>query len=174
VACLGKFGCFQCKLYCRDCSRMAIQSGRDWGSWQPARLKAGLWNTISINYHLGFTSFGGPPVHFKIVSSCFAFATPRRIYKIKTWQALTTNPLFLLVPRQICREATMDRHSSGRPWRLRGCFARSIAALMKTQYQELFSVCQAFSGPGSTKMHYCINLIHDGFLPALLGFLIWR
>jgi chromate transport protein ChrA len=42
------------------------------------------------------------------------------------------------------------------------------------QYQELFSVCQAFSGPGSTKMHYCINLIHDGFLPAALGFFIWR
>jgi hypothetical protein len=42
------------------------------------------------------------------------------------------------------------------------------------QYQELFSVCQAFSGPGSTKMLYCINLIHDGFLPAVLGFLIWR
>jgi chromate transport protein ChrA len=41
------------------------------------------------------------------------------------------------------------------------------------QYQELFSVCQAFSGPGSTKMLYCINLIHDGFLAAVLGFLIW-
>lgn len=23
-------------------------------------------------------------------------------------------------------------------------------------------------------MHYCINLLHDGFLPALLSFLIWR
>lgn len=42
------------------------------------------------------------------------------------------------------------------------------------QYQELFSVCQAFSGPGSTKMHYCINLIHNGFISAVLGFLIWR
>ncbi|KAL6405415.1 hypothetical protein AUP68_11169 [Ilyonectria robusta] len=42
------------------------------------------------------------------------------------------------------------------------------------QYQELFSVCQAFSGPGSTKMHYCIILLHHGFLPALLGFLLWR
>ena len=42
------------------------------------------------------------------------------------------------------------------------------------QYQELFSVCQAFSGPGSTKMLYCVNLIHDGTLAALLGFLIWR
>lgn len=48
------------------------------------------------------------------------------------------------------------------------------ALLTQMQYQELFSVCQAFSGPGSTKMHYCINLIHGGFLPALLSLLIWR
>lgn len=40
-------------------------------------------------------------------------------------------------------------------------------------YQEIFSVCQALSGPASTKMQYCINLIHDGFPSALLGFLIW-
>lgn len=44
----------------------------------------------------------------------------------------------------------------------------------REQYQELFSICQAFSGPGSTKMHYCINLIRGGFLPAALCFLIWR
>lgn len=42
------------------------------------------------------------------------------------------------------------------------------------QYQELFSVAQALSGPGSTKMLYCINLIHGGFLQAVLAFLIWR
>lgn len=41
------------------------------------------------------------------------------------------------------------------------------------QYQELFSVSQALSGPASTKMHYCINLLHDGFLPAVLAFFIW-
>ncbi len=41
-------------------------------------------------------------------------------------------------------------------------------------YQELFAICQALSGPGSTKMHYCINLIHDGFVSAVIGFLIWR
>lgn len=46
--------------------------------------------------------------------------------------------------------------------------------LTRVQYQELFSVYQAFSGPGSTKMHYCIILLHHGFLPALLGFLLWR
>ncbi|KAJ4327241.1 hypothetical protein N0V84_002371 [Fusarium piperis] len=82
---------------------MAIRSAQ----LNTANLGGRFWNTIRENWYLGFTSFGGPPVHFKI-------------------------------------------------------------------YQELFSVCQAFSGPGSTKMHYCINLIHDGFLPALLGFLIWR
>lgn len=42
------------------------------------------------------------------------------------------------------------------------------------QFQEIFGVSQALSGPGSTKMLYCINLIHDGFLGALIGFLVWR
>lgn len=27
-----------------------------------------LWATVYHNWYLGFTSFGGPPVHFKIVS----------------------------------------------------------------------------------------------------------
>ncbi|PON22488.1 hypothetical protein TGAM01_v208572 [Trichoderma gamsii] len=40
-------------------------------------------------------------------------------------------------------------------------------------YQELFSVSQALSGPGSTKMVYCINLIHSGVFGALLAFLLW-
>ncbi|KAI3321196.1 chromate transporter-domain-containing protein [Xylariaceae sp. AK1471] len=40
-------------------------------------------------------------------------------------------------------------------------------------YQELFSLSQALSGPASTKMLYSINLICEGFLPALLGFLLW-
>lgn len=26
-----------------------------------------LWDTLEKNWYLGFTSFGGPPVHFKIV-----------------------------------------------------------------------------------------------------------
>ncbi|KND90472.1 putative chromate transport protein [Tolypocladium ophioglossoides CBS 100239] len=52
-------------------------------------------------------------------------------------------------------------------------FVRKLQWIDEQVYQELFSVCQAFSGPGSTKMHYCINLIHDGFLPAVLGFFLW-
>lgn len=42
------------------------------------------------------------------------------------------------------------------------------------QYQELFAICQALPGPGSTKMLFCIVLIHAGILTALLTFLIWR
>ncbi|KAL7819226.1 chromate transporter domain-containing protein [Trichoderma aethiopicum] len=40
-------------------------------------------------------------------------------------------------------------------------------------YQELFGVAQALCGPASTKMLYCINLIHDGFFGAVIGFLMW-
>ncbi|KAK4170328.1 chromate transporter-domain-containing protein [Cladorrhinum sp. PSN259] len=80
------------------------------------------WSVARENWYLGFTSFGGPPVHFKIFHDKF-------VTKLK--------------------------------W------------IDEQMYQELFSVCQAFSGPGSTKMHYTINLLHAGFLPALLGFLIW-
>jgi hypothetical protein len=46
--------------------------------------------------------------------------------------------------------------------------------LTRWKYQEIFSISQALSGPASTKMLYCINLLHDGFLAAVLGFLFWR
>ncbi|SPO04681.1 related to chromate transport protein [Cephalotrichum gorgonifer] len=85
-------------------------------------MAARLWTTIRQNWYLGFTSFGGPPVHFKI---------------------------------------------------FRDKFVKKLEWIDEQVYQELFSVCQAFSGPGSTKMHYCITLHHLGFLPAVLGFLIW-
>lgn len=39
-------------------------------TWQHRLQKAkdGAWNTVKYNWHLGVTAFGGPPVHFKIVS----------------------------------------------------------------------------------------------------------
>jgi hypothetical protein len=46
---------------------MAIQR---WAGWHPVDLSGRFWNTIRENYYLGFTSFGGPPVHFKIVRFC--------------------------------------------------------------------------------------------------------
>jgi hypothetical protein len=36
---------------------------------QAARSAADrAWQTVKVNWHLGITAFGGPPVHFKIVS----------------------------------------------------------------------------------------------------------
>ncbi|KAL1838574.1 hypothetical protein VTJ49DRAFT_2501 [Mycothermus thermophilus] len=74
------------------------------------------------NWHLGFTAFGGPPVHFKIFNDKF-------VKKIE--------------------------------WIDDGIF------------QELFSISQSLSGPASTKMLYCINLIRDGLWAAVLSFLFW-
>lgn len=40
------------------------------GGWENSLRRAadrGL-QTLKVNWHLGFTAFGGPPVHFKIVS----------------------------------------------------------------------------------------------------------
>lgn len=38
-----------------------------WESVSNWSLAPRLWNTIRETWYLGFTSFGGPPVHFKIV-----------------------------------------------------------------------------------------------------------
>ncbi|EAQ93151.1 hypothetical protein CHGG_01386 [Chaetomium globosum CBS 148.51] len=84
-----------------------------WDNLWERDLSRKLWNTVRETWYLGFTSFGGPPVHFKIFHDKF-----------------------------VTKLHWID--------------------------EEV-----AFSGPGSTKMLYCINLIHDGFLSAVLGFLIW-
>lgn len=40
------------------------------GGWEQDMRRAAddSLQTLQVNWHLGFTSFGGPPVHFKIVS----------------------------------------------------------------------------------------------------------
>ncbi|KAE9366472.1 hypothetical protein N431DRAFT_548360 [Stipitochalara longipes BDJ] len=90
--------------------------------WNPARAVKPLWDVVSQGWYLGFTAFGGPPVHFKIFH---------------------------------------DKYVDKLGW------------VDEQMYQELFAVCQAFSGPGSTKMYYCLNLIHFSFLPAVVALLIW-
>ncbi|KAI8623731.1 chromate transporter-domain-containing protein [Xylariaceae sp. FL1651] len=79
-------------------------------------------NVVKATWHLGFTAFGGPPVHFKI---------------------------------------------------LHDKFVDKLGWLDEQTYQELFALSQALTGPASTKMLYCILLIREGFLPAVLGFAIW-
>ncbi|OAQ85463.1 chromate transport protein ChrA [Purpureocillium lilacinum] len=87
-----------------------------------ADLGPRLWTTVRETWHLGFTAFGGPPVHFKLFYDKF-----------------------------VTRLGWVDEQV----------------------YQELFSVCQALSGPASTKMLYCVLLLHLGFIPAVAGFFIW-
>lgn len=41
------------------------------------------------------------------------------------------------------------------------------------QYQELFAICQALPGPASTKLLFCIALVHAGLMPAILAFTVW-
>ncbi|PWW76196.1 hypothetical protein C7212DRAFT_363442, partial [Tuber magnatum] len=85
-----------------------------------------LWEVVANYWDLGFTSFGGPPVHF-----------------------------------QIMRKRFVDGEGGRIPW------------IDDQTYQELFAICQALPGPGSTKFAFCVALIHAGFIPAVLAFLIW-
>lgn len=39
-----------------------------WPNWHPGNIGTRFWNTVKANWYLGFYAFGGPPVHFKIVS----------------------------------------------------------------------------------------------------------
>ena len=39
-----------------------------WRYYLPRTTAQQAWSVLSVNWPLGFTSFGGPPVHFKIVS----------------------------------------------------------------------------------------------------------
>ena len=40
-------------------------------------------------------------------------------------------------------------------------------------YQELFGLCQGLPGPGSTKLGFCLAMIHAGIVPAMLYFVLW-
>lgn len=77
---------------------------------------------LAHNWHLGFTSFGGPAVHF-----------------------------------QIFRELFVEKYK----W------------IDHTAYQEMFALCQALSGPGSTKMIYAINVLHYDLWVGTCAFFVW-
>ncbi|KAF2476582.1 uncharacterized protein BDR25DRAFT_375561 [Lindgomyces ingoldianus] len=91
-----------------------------------AKLRWRLTDVFARTWDLGFTAFGGPPVHFKILHRRFVEGVGGK----SKW---------------------IDEQT----------------------YQELFAICQALPGPGSTKMAFCIALIHAGFLPAIFVFLLW-
>ncbi|KAI5820564.1 chromate transporter-domain-containing protein [Pyronema omphalodes] len=89
------------------------------------KLYARFRDVFLRTWDLGFTAFGGPPVHFQILHRRFVDGMGKA------------------------------------PW------------IDEQTYQELFAVCGALPGPGSTKMAFCIALIHAGFLPAMFVFMMW-
>ncbi|KAF3482037.1 uncharacterized protein GIQ15_04796 [Arthroderma uncinatum] len=89
-------------------------------------LPGRLIDVFLRTWDLGFTSFGGPPVHFRILHGRF-------------------------VEGKGGKEKWIDEQT----------------------YQELFAICQGLPGPASTKLLFCIALLHAGFIPALLVFFIW-
>ncbi|KAL8837117.1 MAG: hypothetical protein Q9176_005859 [Flavoplaca citrina] len=52
-------------------------------------------------------------------------------------------------------------------------FVEKLKWIDEQMYKELFALCQALPGPGSTKMLYSINVIHSGFAVGILSFFIW-
>ncbi|KAJ6084673.1 chromate transporter-domain-containing protein [Penicillium sp. IBT 16267x] len=77
-------------------------------------------------WDLGFTAFGGPPVHFQILHGRF-----------------------------------VEGKGGKQKW------------VDEQTYQELFAICQGLPGPGSTKMLFCLALLHAGVIPAIMAFLLW-
>ncbi|KAK5050969.1 hypothetical protein LTR84_003528 [Exophiala bonariae] len=104
--------------YARD-SQNAYSANTD-------KLVSRLSDVVLRTWDLGFTAFGGPPVHFQIEHRRF-----------------------------------VEGRGGKAPW------------IDEQIYQELFAICQALPGPGSTKMLFCIVMIHAGLLPAIVAFSIW-
>merc|ERR1711981_1484353 len=89
-------------------------------------ISSRLIDVFVRTWDLGFTAFGGPPVHFRIAHQRF-----------------------------------VEGKNGKTPW------------IDEQIYQEFFAIAQALPGPGSTKMLFCIVLIHAGIIPAIFVFLTW-
>ncbi|KAI5364659.1 Putative chromate transporter [Septoria linicola] len=55
----------------------------------------------------------------------------------------------------------------------RELFVQKYKWLDDSAYDELFAVCQALSGPASTKMLYSINVMRYGLLTGLAALMVW-
>ncbi|KAF2110010.1 chromate transporter [Lophiotrema nucula] len=112
-----------------DIWRAVREQTRDQRYELKANEKSLVWRLSDVfarTWDLGFTSFGGPPVHFQILHQKF-----------------------------------VDGKGGKTKW------------IDEQTYQELFAICQALPGPASTKMVFCIALIHAGIIPAMFAFLLW-
>ncbi|KAF1841795.1 uncharacterized protein K460DRAFT_379797 [Cucurbitaria berberidis CBS 394.84] len=99
----------------------SLQANTEKLGWRLAEVLSRMWD-------LGFTAFGGPPVHFQILHRRFVDGMG---------------------------------FGGGSKW------------IDEQTYQELFAICQALPGPASTKMVFCIAMIHAGIVSAVFAFLLW-
>ncbi|KAL2869764.1 chromate transporter [Aspergillus lucknowensis] len=119
---LSSLRSLQRKLHCHAESGATARSGSGHLEHQQQTLPLRLLDVFLRTWDLGFTAFGGPPVHFQILHARF-----------------------------VEKEKWVDEQT----------------------YQELFAICQGLPGPGSTKMLFCLALLHAGFIPALMAFALW-
>lgn len=113
-----------------------------------------LLDVFLRTWDLGFVGFGGPPVHFQIIHRRFVEGGEGK----PTWideQTVRSKFSAILFAFSTIEQSSYSQSTYNR------------------QYQELFAICQALPGPGSTKMLFCVILIHAGFIPAILVFLTW-
>ncbi|KAF2692014.1 putative chromate ion transporter [Lentithecium fluviatile CBS 122367] len=112
-----------------DIYRAVRDHTRDQRNSLQANNKGLVWRLsecFTRTWDLGFTAFGGPPVHFQILHRRF-----------------------------------VEGVGGKNKW------------IDEQTYQELFAICQALPGPASTKMVFCIAMIHAGVIPAIFVFLLW-
>lgn len=106
-----------------------------------------LLEVIRKTWYLGFTAFGGPPVHFQIFHKKFV--------------ELNQDDDAAWIDEQTVSIIVLYIYQYG------------PAKLPLQQYQELFALCQALPGPASTKFLIVTVLIHSGWVPAIAAFLLW-
>ena len=117
-------------------------------------------------WDLGFTAFGGPPVHFQILHQ--RFVAKHKWVDEQTVRA--TSLIFATLLGFPKSKGAIEQHDLKTT-----IFGMNYeqARLTLIQYQELFALAQALPGPASTKMLFALSLHHAGFLPALLAFALW-
>ena len=55
-----------------------------------------------------------------------------------------------------------------------GIFVKSKRWLNEEMFAELFAIAQGLPGPASTQLTFAIAMIHDGIIPGIWSFFVWR
>ena len=115
-------------------------------------------DVLAANWHLGFTSFGGPPVQFQLVR-----LTQSNCGLIHVLLAISNSQ------SSFTKSSSKISGGSTSQW-----YATEIAdkpsLLMKLQYQQVFAITQGLPGSASTKMLFLINTVHAGIGAGFISF----